>query len=209
MFTAALRPRCYYALTLNQWWCDKLISCAVIVIVLHTFFQALPWQRRWKGLPAQFFFFVIVILFLIAYYLNICLKMKTEINHNRKKDKKNKKKSQLRSIRPQSFSSSSSSDALLLDMNLLWLFKAFFFFSLFWSVWFQHPGQALWEEFSSWLTRLPLCFVGLLIPNDTIFWQWDSTLITCGLSHEDDQLLLLLFSLFLPQSTYSVFLLTL
>lgn len=44
--------------------------------------------------------------------------MKTEINHNRKKDKKNKKKSQLRSIRPQPFSSSSS-DALLLDMNLL------------------------------------------------------------------------------------------
>lgn len=128
MFTAALRPRCYYALTLNQWWCDKLIRCAVIVIVLHTFFQALPWQRRWKGLPAQCFFFVIVILFLIAYYLNICLKMKTEINHNRKKDKKKKKKSQLRSIRPQSFSSSSSSDALLLDMNLLWLFKAFFFF---------------------------------------------------------------------------------
>lgn len=208
MFTAALRPRCYYALTLNQWWCDKLISCAVIVIVLHTFFQALPWQRRWKGLPAQCFFFVIVILFLIAYYLNICLKMKTEINHNRKKDKKKKRNHS-------SDQSGLSRSAAAAAMLCCWIWicydylKPFFFFSLFWSVWFQHPGQALWEEFSSWLTRLPLCFVGLLIPNDTIFWQWDSTLITCGLSHEDDQLLLLLFSLFLPQSTYSVFLLTL
>ena len=60
-------------------------------------------------------------------------------------------------------------------------------------MWFHHPGQVLREGFSSWLTRLPFCFVGLLIPNDTIFWQWDSTLITCGLSCEDDQLLLLSF----------------
>lgn len=84
MFTAALRPRRYYAFTLNQWWCDKLIS--YVVIVLHTAFQVLPWKHPWKGLQAQCFFCIILILFLIAHSLNICLRMKMEINHNRKKD---------------------------------------------------------------------------------------------------------------------------
>lgn len=68
-----------------------------------------------KGFTSSVFF-LIVILFLIAHYLNVCLKMTTEINPDRKKDKE--EKSLLGSIRPQSLSSSSS-DALLLEMNLL------------------------------------------------------------------------------------------
>lgn len=122
--TAAPVLLCFNVKSMMMWQINSL--CGDCDCASHIF-SGVAMETSGKGFTSSVFFFLIVILFLIAYYLNICLKMKTEINHNRKKDKKKKKKSQLRSIRPQPFSSSSS-DALLLDMNLLWLFKAFFFF---------------------------------------------------------------------------------
>lgn len=95
----------------------------------------------------------------------------------------------------------------------IWICYDYLNFS-FWSVWYDHSEQELWERFRSWLTRLLFCFVGYLFPNDR-FQQCEFTLIICGLSCEGVSSFLsstflsgssnFLFSIFFPHLQFSLF----